>query len=348
MDSHGSALWPEEVHWLQFAACNPCGPAQPALLTLAPAFHLRRSAVLQLALTPLLLSGSVLAGVLSSALYAVSQRCHTCTYMAPLHSMRQQRRVVCATCSPFEVRSAFCVQVGISYYFYITFLGYSALPFLERTEVGRGGEAGWGADGRVESPCTWRGALHGEDWPMRHWQLPVAHTRTTCSPAPTRLRLLAGLPLPHRRRAPSAAFCGAAGVQPHAICHPTLFPQLTGRWAARAQVAAAPVKLCTFEQRRHCAGCAWEVPACIHSGRAGSTQTGHKHCCHPSRTFPPCSACWKLLPGYRPPSAPRRNLSLRHSLPQPHSLPSQRAAPVASRHCHSTLPCGSPASSRPP
>lgn len=189
-DSHGSALWPEEVHWLQFAACNPCGPAQPALLTLAHAFRPRRSAVLQLALTPVLLSGSVLAGVLSSALYAVSQRCHAFTYMASLHSMRQQRRVVCATCSPFEVRSACCVQVGISYYFYITFLGYSALPFLERTEVGRGGEAGRGADGRVESPCTWRSALHGEDWPMRcvllwlrHWQLPVAHTRTGSSPA---------------------------------------------------------------------------------------------------------------------------------------------------------------------
>lgn len=32
------------------------------------------------------------------------------------------------------------VQVAISYYFYITFLGYSALPFLERTEVRT---AGW-------------------------------------------------------------------------------------------------------------------------------------------------------------------------------------------------------------
>ena len=31
--------------------------------------------------------------------------------------------------------------VGTSYYFYITFLGYSALPFLEKTEV-RGSRAG--------------------------------------------------------------------------------------------------------------------------------------------------------------------------------------------------------------
>lgn len=31
---------------------------------------------------------------------------------------------------------------GMSYYMYITFLGYSALPFLERTEVGGEGRAG--------------------------------------------------------------------------------------------------------------------------------------------------------------------------------------------------------------
>jgi hypothetical protein len=61
-----------------------------------PALPPQPCAVLQLALSPLLLAGSFLAGVLSSALYAV----------------------------------------GTSYYFYITFLGYSALPFLERTEVG--------------------------------------------------------------------------------------------------------------------------------------------------------------------------------------------------------------------
>lgn len=51
--------------------------------------------MLQLLLSPVLLLRSWLAGALSCALYAL----------------------------------------GTSYYFYLTFLGYSALPFLERTEV---------------------------------------------------------------------------------------------------------------------------------------------------------------------------------------------------------------------
>jgi hypothetical protein len=40
------------------------------------------------------------------------------------------------------VLSAALYAVGLSYYFYITFLGYSALPFLERTEVGERGGGG--------------------------------------------------------------------------------------------------------------------------------------------------------------------------------------------------------------
>ena len=50
-------------------------------------------------------------------------------------------------CFSASISHAGLYALGLSYYCYLTFLGYSALPFLERTEVGRGaGRRGAGGD----------------------------------------------------------------------------------------------------------------------------------------------------------------------------------------------------------
>lgn len=83
--------------------------------------------------------------------------------------------------------------LGLSYYFYITFLGYSALPFLERTEVGC-----W----RRVHPKVYACCLHvcrpGLLSLPRRRRLPASCTRS-CLPA---VRLLGAAAKP---------FCGPSG-----------------------------------------------------------------------------------------------------------------------------------------
>ncbi len=80
-----------------------------------------------------------------------SSAAKTCCYTLGQHQAHALPAVAClaAACPlgdahrlpPPQPRALLCAAlwaVGTSYYFYITFLGYSALPFLEKTEVGGG------------------------------------------------------------------------------------------------------------------------------------------------------------------------------------------------------------------
>ena len=88
--------------------------------------------VLQLALCPLLLMHSFLACLLSAGAAAAVAGCGAFCPSRWCLAPTPARLLTLVRAHPAR---AVLYAAGISYYFYITFLGYSALPFLERTEV---------------------------------------------------------------------------------------------------------------------------------------------------------------------------------------------------------------------
>lgn len=137
-----------------------------------------------------------------------------------------------------------------SYYLYITFLGYSALPFLERTEVSSccpvvwraakappaGGARGCSCVGIEPGCCT---VLRGVHW--TEWSAAVAagmcvrlQCRVTAVQPAANRHMAAGVPIPHRSSGGGAAAGHPAGGQPHAACAALVL------WV-RSVIASAPM-----------------------------------------------------------------------------------------------------------